>query len=151
MIRSVENADAVNQSSRVSETLPHGGASPHRVFLCPGSRTVELTAQAHRIGVRISVGTDSGNPAVFRGLAAHRELELIVRAGLRPLQALTAATAVVAAEVGTADRLGTVQAGKEADLVVLGASPIDDIRDTRSVELVVKRSELVNAAELAVV
>jgi imidazolonepropionase-like amidohydrolase len=117
----------------------------------PWSRTVELTGQAHRTGVQLPLGTDSGNPAVFHGLAAHRELELLVRAGLTPLQALTAATAVAAAKVGAEDRLGTVQPGKEADLVVLGASPIEDIRNTRRVEMVVKRGELLNAAELAVV
>jgi imidazolonepropionase-like amidohydrolase len=88
---------------------------------------------------------------VFHGLAAHRELELLVRAGLTPLQALTSATAVAAAKVGAEDRLGTVQPGKEADLVVLGASPIEDIRNTRRVEMVVKRGELLTAAELAII
>jgi imidazolonepropionase-like amidohydrolase len=116
----------------------------------PWSRTIELTGQAHRAGVRLVAGTDAGNPAVFHGLAAHRELELLVRAGLTPLQALAAATTVSAAKVGTEHRLGTVEPGKEADLVVLGASPIDDIRNTRRVELVVKRGELFDPADLAV-
>jgi imidazolonepropionase-like amidohydrolase len=117
----------------------------------PWSHTVELTGQAHRAGVRLALGTDSGNPAVFHGLAAHRELELLVRAGLTPLQALAAATTVAAAKVGAEHRLGTVQPGKEADFVVLSDSPIDDIHNTRRIELVVKRGELFDPAQLVVV
>ena len=116
----------------------------------PWSQTVELTGQAHRAGVRLTIGTDSGSPAVFHGLAAHRELELLVRAGLTPLEALAAATTVAAAKVGAEHRLGTVEPGKEADFVVLSDSPIDDIRNTRRVELVVKRGELFDPADLMV-
>lgn len=116
----------------------------------PWSQTVELTGQAHRAGVRLPLGTDSGNPAVFHGLAAHRELELLVQAGLTPLEALAAATTVAATKVGAEHRLGTVEPGKEADLVVLSDSPIDDIRNTRRVELVVKRGELFDPADMVV-
>ena len=116
----------------------------------PWSHTIELTGLAHRAGVRLVAGTDAGNPAVFHGLAAHRELELLVRAGLAPLQALAAATTVAAAKVGAEHRLGTVEPGKEADLVLLRESPLDDIRNTRRVELVVKRGQLFDPADLAV-
>jgi imidazolonepropionase-like amidohydrolase len=116
----------------------------------PWSRVVELAGQAHRAGVRLALGTDAGNPAVFHGLSAHRELELLVRAGLGTLQALAAATTVAAAKVGSENRLGTVEPGKEADLVLLSASPIDDIRNTRAIDLVVKRGTMFDPAELAV-
>lgn len=117
----------------------------------PWPRTVELTGQAYRAGVRLALGTDAGNPAVFHGLAVHRELELLVRAGLAPVQALAAATTLAAAKVGVEHRLGTVEPGKEADLVMLSASPVDDIRNTRRVELVVKREELFDPADLAII
>ena len=105
----------------------------------PWECTVASTGRAHRAGVRLALGTDAGMTAVFHGLAVHRELELLVRAGLTPGEGLTAATAVAASKVGVADRLGTIEVGKEADLLLLAKDPIADIRNTRSIDLVVKR------------
>jgi imidazolonepropionase-like amidohydrolase len=116
----------------------------------PWGRTVDLAGRAHEAGVPLALGTDAGNPAVFHGLAVHRELELLVQAGLTPMEALSAATRVAAAKVGADSRLGTVEAGKEADLVVLGRNPLDDIRNTRYVDLVVKRGERYDPADLTV-
>ena len=113
-------------------------------------RTVELAGRAHAAGVRLALGTDAGMPAVFHGLAVHRELELLVRAGLTAAEALTAATAVAAAKVGAEAQLGTVQVGKEADLLILRESPLEDIRNTRQIDLVVKRGKLFHPAELTV-
>ena len=108
-------------------------------YAFPWERTVDYAGRAHAAGVRLAVGTDAGMTAVFHGLAVHRELELLVRAGLTPSEALTAATAVAAEKVGRAARLGTIEVGKEADLLLLGADPLADIRNTRSIDLVVKR------------
>ena len=87
------------------------------------ARTVEFAGRAHAAGVRLPLGTDAGNPAVFHGLAVHRELELLVRAGLTPMDALTTATTLAATKVGADARLGTVEPGKEADLVIVTANP----------------------------
>ena len=85
----------------------------------------------HDAGVRIAFGTDSGaQPARIPGWAEHRELELMVRAGLTPMDALVAATKGSAALLGASDR-GTIQAGKRADFLVLAADPLQDIRNTR--------------------
>jgi imidazolonepropionase-like amidohydrolase len=82
-------------------------------------------------GVKIAFGTDSGaNPLRIQGFAEHRELELMVRAGLSPMQAIVAATRGSAAMLGATDR-GTLQPGKRADFLVLGGNPLDDIRNTR--------------------
>ncbi|HET7785523.1 MAG TPA: amidohydrolase family protein [Myxococcales bacterium] len=82
-------------------------------------------------GVKIAFGTDSGaNPVRIQGWAEHRELELMVRAGLSPMDAIVAATRGSAAMLGAKDR-GTVQRGNRADFLVLGANPLDDIRNTR--------------------
>ena len=105
----------------------------------PWERTVEFAGRAHAAGVRLALGTDAGSVAVFHGLAVHRELELLVRAGLTPNEALSAATAVAASKVGASARLGTVEVGKEADLLLLRLDPLADIRNTRSIDLVVKR------------
>ena len=111
---------------------------------------MELAGRAHARGVRLALGTDAGMRAVFHGLAVHRELELYVRAGLTPMEALTAATRSAAAKVGMDGSLGTIEPGKEADLLVLRESPLEDIRNTRQVDLVIKRGELFHPDELAV-
>ncbi|MDQ4132912.1 MAG: amidohydrolase family protein [Actinomycetota bacterium] len=116
----------------------------------PWERTVELAGRAHAAGVRLALGTDAGMIAVFHGLAVHRELELLVRAGLAPTEALSAATAVAAAKVGAESRLGTVEVGKEADLLILRDSPLDDIRNTRQIDLVIKRGKRFDPDELTV-
>src|SRR6267378_1730841 len=79
----------------------------------------------------IAFGTDSGaQPVRIPGWAEHRELELMVRAGLTPMQALSAAGRGSAAMLGVKDR-GTVEQGKRADFLVLESNPLDDIRNTR--------------------
>jgi imidazolonepropionase-like amidohydrolase len=116
----------------------------------PWERTVELAGRAHRAGVRLSLGTDAGSIAVFHGVAVHRELELLVRAGLTPIEALAAATTAAAAKVGVDERLGTVQVGKGADLLILRENPVDDIRNTRAIDMVIKRGTPFDPAELRV-
>ena len=86
-------------------------------------------------GVKIGFGTDSGPPARFQGYSEHREMELMVQAGLTPMQVISDATRN-AAEFLRAKDLGTLERGKWADLIVLGKNPLDDIRNTRSIEMV---------------
>jgi imidazolonepropionase-like amidohydrolase len=71
----------------------------------------------------------------FFGYAGHRELEIFVRLGMTPLQAIHAATGLAAQHLGLTDT-GTLTAGKRADFVVLDASPLDDIRHTRRIQAV---------------
>jgi hypothetical protein len=85
-----------------------------------------------KAGVRYGMGTDSGPTARFPGYFAHWELELMVKAGVTPLQALTAATGSNAEFLGARD-IGTVQPGKWADLLVLDKNPVADIRNTRTI------------------
>jgi imidazolonepropionase-like amidohydrolase len=83
-------------------------------------------------GVRIAFGTDSGaNPMRIPGWAEHHELELMVRAGLTPMQAIVAATSGSAAVLGAPDR-GTLEEGKRADFLVLAENPLDSISNTRT-------------------
>ena len=85
----------------------------------------------HKHGVPIAVGTDTGQ-YVLPGYAVHRELELLVQAGLTPMEALSAATHRAAAMIRAEDEFGTIEVGKRADLLILGANPLTDIRNTRS-------------------
>lgn len=87
-------------------------------------------------GVRIAFGTDTGPPARFQGFFEHLELELMVEAGLTPMQALVSATGDAARCHQRAGQFGTLAPGAAADLLILGANPLDNIRNTRSIEQV---------------
>ncbi len=86
-------------------------------------------------GVRVAMGTDSGPPRRFQGYFEHRELELMAEAGMTPEQIMVAATRDAAACMRLED-VGTLQPGKWADFLVLGADPAEDIGATRSLESV---------------
>jgi imidazolonepropionase-like amidohydrolase len=93
-------------------------------------------AKLHAAGIRIGFGTDSGaTPLRLPGFAEHRELELMVGAGLTPAQALDIATRQ-AAELLRLDGAGRIAAGQRADFVVLAADPLADIRNSRRIEAV---------------
>jgi imidazolonepropionase-like amidohydrolase len=84
-------------------------------------------------GVNVGFGTDSGAlPGRIPGFAEHHELELMVQAGLTPMQAITAATGENAKLLHSADR-GTIAVGKRADLLVLDADPLVDVRNTQKI------------------
>lgn len=89
-------------------------------------------------GITIAAGSDAGNIGILHGPALHRALELMVAAGLTPTQALLAATRGGAAAMGREDDLGTIEAGKLADLVILDADPTADIRNTQKIHRVIK-------------
>ena len=93
---------------------------------------LQIVGAAHRAGIPIVAGTDQSVP----GHSLHRELELYVEAGMTPMAALQAATSVPARVMGQEGDAGTIAPGKRADLVVLDANPLDDIRNTRRVHAV---------------
>lgn len=101
-----------------------------------------------RAGVPIVLGTDAGAvPDHFFGYTGHRELEIYVRLGMSPLQALTAATGTAAEQLGLDDR-GILTDGRSADFVILDANPLTDIRNTRSIADVYLRGERVDRERL---
>ena len=93
--------------------------------------------QLRQAGVRILAGTDAPNPGTWFGVSLHGELELLVKAGLTPLEALRAATSVPADTFGVRER-GRVRAGSWADLVLVNGDPTEDISATRRIEIVWK-------------
>ena len=100
----------------------------------------------HDAGVDVALGNDAGTPNVPFGWGMHHEMELYVEAGLTPMDALVAATATGAARmppVGEAD-FGTLEAGKAADLIVLNADPLIDVRNTLAIERVMRLGEWVD-------
>ena len=98
---------------------------------------IKLVGAMHKARVRLLAGTDTPNPLVVPGLSLHEELELFVKAGLTPAEALRTATANPAECLKLTDRFGTVEAGKCADLVLLAKDPLTDVRNTRTIDAVI--------------
>ena len=102
----------------------------------------ERTAELHRAGVRLLAGTDAPLPYVYPGFSLHDELALLATSGLGNLGALRAATLNAADYLGMLDSLGTIEAGKVADLVLLDADPLTDIRNTTRISSVIANGVL---------
>jgi imidazolonepropionase-like amidohydrolase len=94
-------------------------------------------------GGRIAVGTDAANQMLIPGYAAHREMELLVAAGLTPAEAISAATRNGALLLRV-DSLGLIAPGKVADLIVLSRDPLEDIRNTLAIEQVMSRGRMLS-------
>ena len=108
-------------------------AQGYKAALDVAMRNVKALADG---GIRLAFGTDTGPVGRFQGYFEQLELERMVDAGLTPAQAIASATADAAACLDVDDDLGTLAMGMWADFVVLGANPLDDILNSRSVESV---------------
>ncbi|MCA1660148.1 MAG: amidohydrolase family protein, partial [Verrucomicrobiaceae bacterium] len=132
----LEDVDAT-----VKQDPSPAGREAYREFYRKG---LELTGAAHRAGVKILVGTDY----IAAGIDVHREMEQLVLAGLRPADALFAATVAPADYFGLGDQYGSVAAGKTADLVLLDANPLENIRNTQRINAVIFNGNLYDRAAL---
>ncbi|MFH1091331.1 MAG: amidohydrolase family protein [Pseudomonadota bacterium] len=112
----VQGGERLGFSAQIQENYRHMLESQVRSF-----------KTALEAGVKIALGTDAGLPTVPHGASAS-ELELLVRYGLRPMQAIMAATSQAASCLKMEDKLGTVEEGKLADLVVVQGDPLEDIK-----------------------
>ena len=109
---------------------------------------VRLLAQMHRAGVSVLAGTDAGLGSSYPGESLHQELELLVAAGLTPAEALRSATLEPADYLEATASLGAVEPGKLADLVLLDANPLTDIRNTRKIAAVILGGKYLPKAQL---
>jgi imidazolonepropionase-like amidohydrolase len=107
-------------------------------------KMVDTVGVLHRAGITVVAGTDQTVP----GYSLYREIELYVQGGFTPMEALQAATIVPARVMGLDKELGTVEAGKRADVIVLDANPLDNIHNIRTVEYVITGGKMYKCAEL---
>jgi imidazolonepropionase-like amidohydrolase len=122
------------RAGRMATSLVQGPANLKRVF---------------DAGIPVALGTDAGNPLTLHGASVFMELEAMQAAGLAPRDVLVAATRNAARALGGGlDSTGTVTAGSVADLLVLDADPLTDIRNVRQIALVVRRGEVYTRHEL---
>ena len=100
-------------------------------------------------GITVALGTDSGAfPVRTQGFTEHLEMELMVKAGLTPMQAIVLSTQNAAKALKVETEYGTLARGKKADLIILSANPLDDIKNTRKIEAVWKDGKPVSKGPL---
>ena len=109
---------------------------------------LEMISRMHAQGVPIGAGTDTPIGFAIPGYSLLNELDLLVRAGLPPIEALRSATIRPAEFLGLEDEMGTIAAGMKADLVLLDANPLDDINNTRRIDRVVSKGVVFLRSEL---
>jgi imidazolonepropionase-like amidohydrolase len=103
--------------------------------LMVGTQIVDTLRRGHEAGLRIAFGTDT---AVSPHGQNAREFELMVQAGMTPVECIVAATVTAAEHIGHSGKLGTIEAGKAADVIATAASPLDDIGELRKVKFVMR-------------
>jgi len=102
-------------------------------------RTVK---KLHDSGASIATGTDSGSPGVVIGKGVHIEMDLLVEAGLSPMEAIVTATRNAAGNLGQGHRLGTIKEGKLADIIVVSGNPLEQAGKTGEIEMAIKNGEV---------
>ena len=108
-------------------------AQTYKTQLAVAKQNLKILSDA---GIPIAMGTDTGPAARFQGYFEHGELALMVEAGLTPMQAIVASTSDAARCMNVEADLGSLEAGKWADFLVLGENPLEDIANTHSLESV---------------
>ncbi|HEV8703040.1 MAG TPA: amidohydrolase family protein [Candidatus Polarisedimenticolia bacterium] len=99
-------------------------------------------------GITIAMGTDAGNPLTLHGASIYAEMEAMQAAGMTPMEVLVASTRSGAMAMHRQDQIGTVEKGKRADLLVLGADPTRDIKNVRQIRSVVRNGKVRAQSEL---
>lgn len=118
----------------------------HNARIAKGS--IDFVRQMHETGVTVLAGTDSFSALVVPGYSLHQELELLVSAGFSTTSALQSATRDPARYFGQAGERGTIEKGRIADLLLLDADPLADIRNTRRIAVFIKGGDVLTRADL---
>lgn len=147
LLKYVPESVRANWARTAASATPENVALRRRMF----ERQLQLAKTIYDAGVPMLAGTDTGWYAAYSGYAGftlHDELGLLVRAGLTPAQALKLATSAPAEYADMSADLGTIEAGKLADMVLLTADPLEDIHNTQKIEAVIANGRVLMRARL---
>jgi imidazolonepropionase-like amidohydrolase len=111
-------------------------------------KVLRLTKMMYDNGVEVLSGTDIPNFGLVPGESLHHELELLVEAGISPLDVIKIAAGNGADALGILDKVGTIEHGKEADMIVLAANPIDNINNTKKIEAIIDDGKLIDREKI---
>jgi hypothetical protein len=109
---------------------------------------LRITSLAHGAGIPIMAGTDANDTMIVPGFSLHRELTLLQAAGLTNMEVLRTATTIPAKYLGRSADLGGIGIGKKADLILLRANPLENIKNTATIEAVVANGRLFQRSKL---
>ena len=111
-------------------------------------KTLQMVGSMHQAGVPIIAGTDVLNPFCLPGFSLHTELQLMVKAGLSSAEALKTATINAAKFQNKTDTMGSIAVGKMGDVVLLNENPLSDIANSRKIDTVIFRGQVLDRAKL---
>lgn len=135
----VENSVPVDPTLSIYETMlrddGYGFSDPQNQLRW--AKVLQLTKIMHDKGVQILSGSDIPNFGLIPGASLHNELELLTEAGIKPLEVVAIATNNGAEALGIDNRVGTIESGKEADVIILTSNPIENISNTKGIEAVI--------------
>jgi imidazolonepropionase-like amidohydrolase len=138
----VDNQISVDPTLNVYEAIltesPYDPRNAHK-----WNKVLQLTKMMHENGVKILSGTDIPNFEFVPGDSLYHELKLLVEAGIKPMEVIKIATNNGAEALGIINKTGTIEPGKQADILILSSNPIKDIENIKSVEIVISNGKLV--------
>jgi imidazolonepropionase-like amidohydrolase len=141
MIKAVaSNSIPVDPTLDIYEAMVKG--EPQYQYLWP--KVLQITKMLYDSGVPILSGSDIPNFDLVPGASLHHELELLVEAGIPPLEVIKVATRNGAQALGIEKDVGTIEPGKQADMIVLSENPLDDISNTKKIEAVINNGQLID-------
>ena len=107
------------------------------------SKVLQLTKMFYDNGVTILSGSDIPNFDLVPGASLHHEFELLVEAGIPPLEVIKIATRNGAQALGIDEDVGTIEPGKQADMIILSDNPVDSISNTKKIEAVINNGQFI--------
>ncbi|HUJ14218.1 MAG TPA: amidohydrolase family protein [Thermoanaerobaculia bacterium] len=140
----------VAETATVDPSLVHADRVAARA---ERAATIDRTAAANlralvNAGIPIATGTDAGNPLTLHGPAIYAEMDAMQAAGMTPMQVIVASTATASRAMGLSKQVGTIERGKDADLVIVGADPSLDVANFRKIRYVVRSGVMRSIADL---
>ena len=135
----VKNKVPVDPTLNIYEAMLKDGAGgfSDRQNQLRWTKVLQLTRIMHDRGVQILAGSDIPNFGLVPGASLHRELELLVEAGIHPLKVIDIATQNGAEALGINGTVGTLEIGKQADMIILDADPLENISNTKTIDAVI--------------